>query len=119
MFLTYLNNASVKPAQMIDWIISFNTGVPIITYNNGSTHTFSLLPSDTNRAEIEVLMLNVILSVNLVGRWQTPDGSFVLQSSLTVPIFYLSDEGLYRFHVTDWNGEQELAIEIAISVIGK
>ena len=64
-------------------------------------------------------MLNVILSVNLVGRWQTPDGSSVLQSSLTVSIFYLSDEGLYRFHVTDWNGEQELAIEIAISVIGK
>ena len=82
-------------------------------------HTHSLLPSDTNRAEIEVLMLNVILSVNLVGRWQTPDGSSVLQSSLTVPIFYLSDEGLYRFYVTDWNGEQELAIEIAISVIGK
>ena len=42
----------------------------------------------------------------------------MLQSSLTVPIFYLSDEGLYRFHVTDWNGKQELAIEIAISVIG-
>ena len=78
-----------------------------------------MLPSDTNRAEIEVLTLNVILSVNLVGRWQTPDGSFVIQNSLSLPIFYLSDEGLYKFYVTDWNGEQELAIQIEISVLGK
>ena len=95
------------------------TGPPVITYNNGSIHTFHLLPSDTNRAEIEVLTLNVILSVNLVGRWQTPDGSFVIQNSLSLPIFYLSDEGLYKFYVTDWNGEQELAIQIDISVIGE
>ena len=95
------------------------TGPPVITYNNGSIHTFSLLTSDTNRAEIEVLTLNVILSVNLVGRWQTPDGSFVIQNSLTLPIFYLSDEGLYKFYVTDWDEEQLLAIEIDISVKGK
>ena len=93
-------------------------GPPVIRFSHESTDTFSILPPDTNRAEVEVLTQNVVLSTNLVGRWYRPDGSVVTQNSLTFTIFHQSNEGLYRFYVTDWNGELTLAIQINISIIG-
>ena len=81
-------------------------------------NSFSLLAPDMNRADVEVLTENVIVSTNLVGRWQIPDDSFVANKSLTFSIFNQTDEGLYKFYVTNWNGEQTLAIQIIISVIG-
>ena len=81
-------------------------------------NSFSLLAPDMNRADVEVLTENVIVSTNLVGRWQIPDDSFVSDNSLTFSIFNQTDEGLYKFYVTNWNGEQTLAIQIIISVIG-
>ena len=81
-------------------------------------NSFSLLAPDMNRADVEVLTQNVIVSTNLVGRWQIPDDSFVSDNSLTFSIFNQADEGLYKFYVTNWNGEQTLAIQITISVIG-
>ena len=81
-------------------------------------NSFSLLAPDINRADVEVLTQNVIVSTNLVGRWQIPDDSFVVDNSLTFSIFNQADEGLYKFYVTNWNGEQTLAIQITISVIG-
>ena len=93
-------------------------GPPEITLSHGSTDTFSLLPPDTNIAEIEVLTQNVLLSANLVGRWYRPDDSLVTQNSLTFTIFHQTDGGMYSFYVTDWNGELALAIRINISIIG-
>ena len=93
-------------------------GPPEITLDHGSTDTFSLLPPDTNRAEVEVLTQNVALSTNLVGRWHIPDGSIVTHNSLTFTIFHQSNEGLYRFYVTDWNGEFTLAIQVSLSIVG-
>ena len=81
-------------------------------------NSFSLLAPDMNRADVEVLTQNVIVSTNLVGRWKIPDDSFVANNSLTFSIFNQTDEGLYKFYVTNWNGEQTLAIQIIISVIG-
>ena len=90
----------------------------MITLFDGSTDTFSLLPPDTNNAEVEVLTQNVVLSTNLVGRWYRPDNSYVTQNSLTFTIFHQTNEGLYKFYVTDWNGELTLAIQIDISIMG-
>ena len=89
-----------------------------MTLNNGSMNSFSLLPPEVNRADVGVLTQDVVVSTNLVGKWQIPDDNFVTENSLTFSIFHQADEGLYKFYVTNWNGEQTLAIQIVISVIG-
>ena len=76
---------------------------------------FSLLPPAVNRADIPILTQNVTLSTNLVGRWQTPDGSYVNSDSITIPTLYVSHTGLYKFYVTNWT----LTIQIEISAVGK
>lgn len=71
-----------------------------------------------NRADVAELTQDVVVSTNLVGRWQLPDDDFVVDNSLTFSIFNQTDEGLYKFYVTNWDGEQTLAIQIIISIIG-
>ena len=71
-----------------------------------------------NRADVNLLTQDVILSTNLVGRWQKPDDSFVTDDSLTFSIFHQSDEGLYKFYVTDWDGDETLAIQIYLAING-
>eukprot|EP00800_Vazella_pourtalesii_P009833 TRINITY_DN246_c0_g1_i8.p1 TRINITY_DN246_c0_g1~~TRINITY_DN246_c0_g1_i8.p1 ORF type:complete len:259 (-),score=53.70 TRINITY_DN246_c0_g1_i8:285-1061(-) len=95
----------------------FVQGPPVITLNDGSVDTFSLLPPDINRADIEILTQNATLSTNLVGRWYKPDNTSTSDASLDFPLFHQSDEGLYRFYVSNWTGQQQLAIQINISLI--
>ena len=90
----------------------------MISLNHGPINSFSHLPPEVNRAEVEVLTHNVVLSTKLSGRWQKPDNSILLQNFITFPIFHQSDEGLYTFYVNTWNGNQVLAIQINISIIG-
>ena len=85
----------------------------------GCGNTFSLLPPAVNRADIPILTQNVTLSTNLVGRWQIPDGSYVNSDSITIPTLYVSHAGLYKFYVTNWDGDWILAIQIEISPVGK
>ena len=102
-------------------LIFFNSqisGPPVITLSHGSINSLSLLPPDMNRADVEVLTMNVTLSTNLVGRWQKPDNSIVLQNFITFAVFHQSDEGLYKFYVNNWDGNQVLAIQISLSIIG-
>ena len=95
------------------------TGPPIITLKNGTLTTFSLLPPAVNRADIPILTQNVKLSTNLVGRWQIPDGSYVNSDTITIPTINVSHAGLYKFYVTNWNGDWTPAIQIYIPPIGK
>ena len=95
------------------------TGPPIITLYNSTYTTFSLLPPAVNRADIPILTENVTLRTNLVGRWQTPNGSYVDSDSLTIPTLYVSHAGLYKFYVTNWDGDWTLAIQIYISPVGE
>ena len=95
------------------------TGPPIITLYNSTYTTFSLLPPAVNRADIPILTENVTLRTNLVGRWQTPDGSYVDSDSLTIPTLYVSHAGLYKFYVTNWDEEWIVAIQIDISPVGE
>ena len=95
------------------------TGPPIITLYNSTYTTFSNLPPAVNRADIPILTENVKLSSNLVGRWQTPDGSYVNSDSITIPTLYVSHAGLYKFYVTNWDGDWTLAIQIYISPVGE
>ena len=90
----------------------------MITLSHGPTNSFSLLPPDMNRADVEVLTQNVVLSTNLVGRWLTPDHIPVTTDTINFPLFHQTDGGLYKFYVTNWEGEQELAIQIYISLAG-
>ena len=81
-------------------------------------NTFSLLPPGINRADVEVLTQNVVLSTNLVGRWLTPSNSSVVTNTINFLLFHQTDEGLYEFYVANWDGEQTLAIRINISILG-
>ena len=91
----------------------------MLTLDYGCANTFSLLPPAVNRADIPILTENVQLSTNLVGRWQTPEGSYVDRDSLTIPTLYVSHAGLYKFYVTNWDGDWTLAIQIYISPVGE
>ena len=99
-------------------IICSSTGPPLITLSHGSINSFSLLPPQINRADVNLLTQDVILSTNLVGRWQKPDDTFVTDDSLTFSIFHQSDEGLYKFYVTNWDGEEILVIQIHLTING-
>ena len=81
-------------------------------------NSFSLLPPQMNRADVNLLTQDVILSTNLVGRWHKPDDSFEELDYLAFPKFAEYDGGLYKFYVTNWNGDGTLAMQINISVIG-
>ena len=69
---------------------------------HGSVNSFSLLPPDINRSDVEVLTQNVVLSTNLVGRWLTPSNSYVTTDTLSFPLLHQTDEGLYEFYITNW-----------------
>ena len=99
-------------------ILSSSTGPPLITLSHVSMNSFSLLPPQMNRADVNLLTQDVILSTNLVGRWQKPDDTFVTDDSLIFSIFHQSDEGLYKFYVTNWDGEETLAIQIHLTING-
>ena len=106
--------------RFLDYFINNlpNTGPPLITLSYGSINSFSLLPPQINRADVNLLTQDVILSTNLVGRWQKPDDSVVTHEFLAFPVFAEYDKGLYKFYVTNWDGEETLAIQIYITVIG-
>ena len=84
-----------------------------------SSNSFSLLVPNINTADVTVLSQNVVLSTNLVGRWQRPNYDNVTHNSISFPIFYQSDGGLYKFYVTGWDGEEILSIQIYLSIMGK
>ena len=91
-------------------------GPPVITLNNGTLNSFSLLPPNMNSASVAVLTQNVVLSTNLVGRWQRPDNSFVASNALiTFSTFYVTQGGVYKFYVDNWDGQQTLAIQLDIT----
>ena len=70
-----------------------------------------------NSASVTVRTQNVVLSTNLAGRWQRPDNSSVASNTLTFSTFYVSQGGVYKFYVENWDGEQTLAIQLNISAI--
>ena len=94
-------------------------GPPLITLSPVSSNSFSLLVPDVNTADVTVLSQNVVLSANLVGRWQRPNYDNVTHNSISFPIFYQSDEGLYKLYVPGWDGEERLSIQIYLSIMGK
>ena len=98
------------------WFIPI--GSPLITLNNGSIQSFSLLPPNINSAYVTVLTQNVVLSTNLAGRWQRPDNSSVASNTLSFSTFYVTQGGVYKFYVDNWDGQQTLAIQLDIIVIG-
>ena len=64
-----------------------------------------------NRANVKVLTQNVVLSINLAAWWLTADNSYVTTDTINFPLFHQTDEGLYKFYVTNWDGERDLAIQ--------
>ena len=101
------------------YLIKFQfQGPPIIQIENGISGNFSLLPPNLNSASVTVLTQNVVLSTNLAGRWQRPDNSSVASNTLTFSTFYVTQGGLYKFYVDNWDGQQTLAIQLNIIVIG-
>ena len=91
----------------------------MVTLNNRSNQSFSLLPPNMNSAYVTVLTQNVVLSTNLAGRWQRPDSSSVESNTLSFSTFYVTQRGVYKFYVDNWDGQQTLAIQLNIIVIGK
>ena len=86
------------------------------------SHT--LLPPMINTADITVFSQNIKLQVNLItqnslGRWDTPLSPEITTQSTTIPVFTANLASLYKFYVINLLGNEELAIQIEISAIGK
>ena len=54
-----------------------------------------------------------------MGTWHKPDGSYIDRDSITIPTLYMTQGGLYKFNVTNWDGDTTLAIQIEISPVGE
>ena len=83
-----------------------------------------MLPPENNTADITVFSQNILLEVNLVtqnslGRWVTPLDPEITTTSTTISEFTANLAGLYTFYVINFLGNEELAIQIQISAIGK
>ena len=83
-------------------------------YNNS---LLSLLPPNTNSANVRVLTPNVTLQTSLTGRWMGPEGVDTV-SNVALSYFTTNFAGLYSFSVTNWEGNQVVAIQINISATG-
>ena len=86
--------------------------------------SYTLLPPVINTADITVFSQNLQLQVNLVtqnslGRWNTPLSPEITAQSTTIPEFTANLAGLYKFYVIKFLGNEELAIQMEISAIGK
>ena len=95
--------------------------LPQITLSTPSdTIIFAWLPTsgDTNAADITIFSQNVMLQVNIKGRWELPDGSSVTDSEIEFESFTRDLAGVYKFHVTSWSGPELVTIQIEISAIG-
>ena len=66
-----------------------------------------------------MLSHNVILNVNLRGRWVLSDSITVAGESMEIQSFTKDLAGVYHFYVTSWSRSEELAIQIELSAIGK
>ena len=95
-------------------------GPPLITLSTTSD-TYRELPNSgiANTADINVLSKNVMLQVNIKGRWELPDGSSSNESVMEFELFTKDLAGVYKFYVSSWNGSEVLAIQIEISAVGK
>ena len=54
-----------------------------------------------------------------MGTWYKPDGSYINGYSITIPTLHKFHAGLYKFYVTNWDGDTTLAIQIEISPVGE
>ena len=95
-------------------------GPPQITLSTTSD-TYRELPNSgiANTADINVLSNNVMLQVNIKGRWELPDGSSSDESVIEFELFTKDLAGVYKFYVSSWDGSEVLAIQIEISAVGK
>ena len=95
-------------------------GPPVLTLSTTSD-TYRELPNSgiANTADINVLSNNVMLQVNIKGRWELPDGSSSNESVIEFELFTKDLAGVYKFYVSSWDGSEVLAIQIEISAVGK
>ena len=95
-------------------------GPPQITLSTTSD-TYTELPNsgNANTAEINVLSKNVMLQVNIRGRWEFPDGSSSIESVIEFELFTKDLAGVYKFYVSSWDESEVLAMQIEINAVGK
>ena len=97
---------------------------PTLTITDTSSMSYTLLPPMINTADITIFSQNIKLQVNLVtqnslGRWDTPLTTEINTRSTTIPEFTANLAGLYKFYVINFLGNEELAIQIQINIVGR
>ena len=95
-------------------------GPPQMTLSTTSdTYTESPNSGNANTADIDILSKNVMLQVNIKGRWELPDGSSNTENVIEFELCTKDIPGVYKFYVSSWDGSEVLAIQIEISAVGK
>ena len=89
------------------------TGPPFITLS-GTQYT-----SLGNTADIRVLTQDVGIQANLIGMWEGPDGALISDNPIVYSVFTANLAGLYNFKVSNWEGNQVIAISVTLSAIGE
>ena len=90
--------------------------MPILTFKYSSIvgETFSSVYPAENSITVPISTRNITLSINIDGKWNLPDNSNSSNSVLSIAIFGTANAGLYKFYISNWDGVEQIAIQLQI-----
>ena len=74
---------------------------------------FSVNPTITT-INVPLSTKDMTISINLNGKWNLPNNSYITNSDLTISTFSSQDSGLYKFYIINWDGKEECAMQLRI-----
>ena len=88
-----------------------------IRYGSIVGNTFFSVNPTVNTVNLPLSTKDITISINLDGKWNLPDNSYITNSDLTIYTFSSQDSGLYKFYIINWDGEEECAMQLRIDSI--
>ena len=90
--------------------------VPELTIRFGTivNETLSSVYPAENSITVPISTRDITLSINIDGKWNLPDNSNSSNSVLSIAIVSTADPGLYKFYISNWDGEEQIAMQLQI-----
>ena len=68
-----------------------------------------------NTLSVPSAVQDITLSINIEGNWTLPDNLESNYPVLTIFNFSTQNNGVYKFFITNWDGEEACAIQINLT----
>ena len=85
-----------------------------IRYGSIVGNTFYSVNPTVNTINVPLSTKDITISINLHGKWNLPNNSNITNFELTISTFSSQDSGLYKFHIINWDGKEECAMQLRI-----